>query len=160
VNNPCRAATFIAWKKGVLVLVHVSPSHIIVLSYTENAAVPVRIEMSLRQHQFSLAVGVDFMLVSVPSFWWTKNVSRASETAAVNYQYLLGSTTTFMALSATLDSRAPRILAMPVETPLLRHPYLSRPLSNSRWYRQVSYVQECNGAIERARLVDDVFTVT
>lgn len=108
--------------------------------------------MSLRQHRFSLAVGVDFMLVSVPSFWCTKNVLSASETAVVNYQYLLGSTEGFMALPATLDSRAVRILAMPVETPLLRHPYLSRPLSNSRWYRQVSYVQECDGTIEREHI--------
>jgi hypothetical protein len=90
VNNPCRTAASIhCIEKGdvgadsCLTL----PYHR--LSYTENAAVPVRIEMSLRQHQVSLAVGVDFMLVSVPSFWCTKNVLSASETAVVNYQYLL-----------------------------------------------------------------------
>jgi hypothetical protein len=126
VNNPCRAATFIALEKGVLVLVHVSPFPYHRLSYSENAAVPVRIEMSFRQHRFSLAVGVDFMLVSVPSFWCTKDVLSASETAVVNYQYLLGSTS-FMAQSATLDSRlsCTENLSNASEIPiLLQHPCL------------------------------------
>jgi hypothetical protein len=152
VNNPCRAATNIHCieKGGVGADFMSHPPICHRLSYTENAAVPVRIEISLRQHQVSLAVGVDFMLVSVPSFWCTKNVSSASETAVVNYQYLLGSTDGFMALSATLDSRALRILAMPVETPLLRQRSGETRMLDSRCYQQISHInQECNGTIER-----------